>query len=206
MRPVITATCRIHSRRAAKLGQVADQRLIEQTPLIEIFQQRAVSLVIEGRHDIFHALDRGKRFRAVDIPGNFVEHGQECVDGDKSHTGFNQSPGQQTALAKACHPVTLTDFLGFLGKIKSVSRLAAGHQAKRCLEVLVQQLGILRGLEILDRLVNHVPHPTPTIESGGANIIRRQQVRHLEFRLGRIRHQGKGIVRLTQETTCLSVG
>ena len=104
---MIAPAGRIDSRRAAKFGEVAHHRLGQHAALVEIFDQRAIPLVIHRADDVFHSRDRGEWFGAVNVPGDLVENGDEGVDGYKSHAGLDQSPRQQAALAKSAHPVAL---------------------------------------------------------------------------------------------------
>ena len=56
------------------------------------------------------------------------------------------------------------------------------------MEILVHEAGILTGLKLGNGRLDDVPHLAPTLEAMGANLIRRQQVGHLEVLLRRIGH------------------
>ncbi|TWT34262.1 hypothetical protein Enr8_16560 [Blastopirellula retiformator] len=108
LRPVIATAGRIDARRATELGQIANQRILEQAAIDQIGQQRRIGLIVHRRDDLFLALDRGERLRAMDVPGDLVEDGQEGVNRDEADARFDQSPREQTALPEAIHPVALT--------------------------------------------------------------------------------------------------
>ena len=54
LRPVVATTGRIHARGSAELGEVADEGRVEESALVEVFDQRAYKL----------DRTRGKRCRA----------------------------------------------------------------------------------------------------------------------------------------------
>ena len=164
LRPVVAPAGRIHARRAAELGQVAHQRRVQHAALVEVFDQRAVRLVVHRRDDVLHAFDRRERLRAVDVPGDFVEHGEERVDRDEPHARLDQPPRQQAALAEAVHAVALADAGRLLGQVERLARLLARHQAERGLEVFVHQLGVLAGFEILDGRIDDLAQLPPPLE------------------------------------------
>ena len=89
LRPVVASAGGIDLRRATELGEVADQRVVEHPALEQVFNQRAVTLVVHGRNNVAHALDGSKRFGAVNVPGDFVKDRDEGVDGDETNTGFD---------------------------------------------------------------------------------------------------------------------
>ena len=111
---MITSAGRIDFGRASEFGEVADQGGVEQAALGKIRNQRAVTPVVHRRDDVFHALDGGERLGAVNIPGNFVENGNERVDGDEADASLDQTPRQQAALAEAGQTVAFADLLRFL--------------------------------------------------------------------------------------------
>ena len=203
---MIAAAGRIHLRRATELGQVYDHGIVEHPALNEILNERAVGLVVHRANDVLHPLDRGERFGAVDIPGDLVEDREERVDRDEAHAAFHQSPRQQTALAETVHAITLADGQGFLRQIKCRPRLFAGHYAKGCVEILIEQSRVLARLEIGHGLIHNVPHLATPLEPVCANLIRRQEVRHFEILLRRIGHQREGILGFPEKAARLAVG
>ena len=62
LRPVVASAGGIDFRRAAELGEIANECGVEHAALDEIFDERAVALVIHGRDDVFHAGDAGEGF------------------------------------------------------------------------------------------------------------------------------------------------
>ena len=68
-----------------------------------------------------------------------------------------------------------------------------------------EQLGVVAGLEVLDRRVDDRTHAAAAVEPRLANLGRWQQVGHREIRLRGISHQGERIVGLAQKTGVLSV-
>src|SRR4029077_3459327 len=101
----------------------------------------------------------------MDVPGDFVEHSDERVNGDEAYSGFDQTPGQETTLAEARHAVALTDFLRLFGQIKCLTRLCAGHEPVSIGEIAIHQFGALTGFKILDRIVDDLAQLTPPLES-----------------------------------------
>jgi hypothetical protein len=151
LRPVIPASGRIDARRASELSQIADERVPQKSTVVKILNQRRIGLVVHRTDDIPHPGNRCKGLRAVNVPGDLIEYRQESVDGDEADAMFNQPAGEQAALAEAVHAVTLADGLGFLGQIECLPCLRAGHHAERRFEVLIQQRGVLSGLEVGNR-------------------------------------------------------
>jgi hypothetical protein len=58
---VIASAGGIDFRGAAELGEVANERVIEHAALDEIFDEGAVTLIIHGCDNVFHAADAGER-------------------------------------------------------------------------------------------------------------------------------------------------
>ena len=185
---MVAATRRVDTRCATKLSQVTDQRVIEQSSFRQILDQGSITLVVHGSDDVLHALDGRKRFAAVNIPGDFVKHGQESVDSHKSHTSFNQPPRQQAALTEAVHTIFFSNRTGFRFQVKGLASSLAGHQAKRCFKVTVQQLGILAALKSSHRILHDFTQLAAPVQSCFANLTGGQQVRDLETVLGGIGH------------------
>ena len=172
----------VDAGRAAELRQVADERRIEQAALGEVFDQGGVGLVVHRANDVAHALDRRKRLRAVDVPGDLVEHGQEGVDRHEPHAALDQPPRQQAALAEAGHAVALASRRRFLRQVEGRARLGARHQPECRLEVAVQERGVFGSLERGDRVVDQLADLAPAVEANAADLLGRQQVGHAEVR------------------------
>ena len=149
--PVVAAAGGVDARSAAELGEVADERAFEHAALGEVFDEGGVGLVVHRGDDVFHALDRGEGFAAVDVPGDFVEHGEEGVDGDKSHACFDEATGEEAALAEAVHAVALADRFGLFLEVKCRAGFFAGHHAIGGLKVFVHQLGVGARFELARR-------------------------------------------------------
>src|ERR1041384_7207012 len=81
LRPVIASAGRIDFWGAAKFGQASNECVVEHAALEEILEQSAVALIVHRRNDVFHSFDGSERFRAVNVPRDFVEHGNKCVNG-----------------------------------------------------------------------------------------------------------------------------
>src|SRR5579863_9677278 len=153
--PVIAAAGGIDTWRAPELAGREHQRVLEQTLLAEVLQQRAVSVVEHGTHQVAVATDGAERSRAVDVPGDVVEYRLKHVDGDEPDAAFHQPPRQQTALSEAVHAVPLAGVGGLLRELEGFTRLGGGHQSVSLIEGRVHQLGVLvRFLEVLHRLVD----------------------------------------------------
>ena len=206
LRPMVTAAGRVDLRCAAKLAERGHERVVEHAAAHEVFQQRRVGLVVHRADDVFHALDRGERLGAVDVPGDLVEHREEGVDRHEPHAVFHQPPCKQAALPEAIHAIPLSYMRGLLGEIKSFAGLGARHQPVGSLKVFVEQPRVFAGLKLVGRLLHDAPHGTPPLEPGHADLVWRQQVRHTEVGLGGIGHQRERVVGLAQEASGLSVG
>ena len=167
--------------------------------------QRAVALVIHRRDDVLHACDRRERLRAVNVPGDFVEHGEERVDRDEPHARFDEPPREQATLAEAGHAVTLANFQRLLREIERFARLRARHQAIGRREIVIHQQPRSARLEILHRGVDDFAQLAASLQPRFADFLRRQQVGHFEIFLRRIGIQRERIVRLAEETGVLAV-
>ena len=164
-RPVVATAGGVDARRATEFGQVADQRRIEHAPLRQVFEQGRVRLVVHRADDVAHSLDRRERLRAVDVPGDLVEDGQERVDRHEPHAALDQPAGEQAALAEPGHAVSLAGDGRFLGQVERVASLRAGHEPERRLEVAVQERGVLGGFKGRDRVVDELADLAPAVES-----------------------------------------
>src|SRR5579885_1783091 len=109
LRPVVASAGGVDLGGAAKFGEVANHGVAEHAALGEVLDEGAVALIVHGRDEVFHAGDGGEGFGAVDVPGDFVEDGDEGVDGDETHAGLDQTAGQEAALAEARHAVAFAD-------------------------------------------------------------------------------------------------
>ena len=205
LRPMIAAARGIDLGCATEFGKVADQCGVEQAALGEILNQRAVAPVIHRRDDFLHALDRSERFRAVNVPGDFIEDGDERVDGDKADAGLHQAPRQQTALAEASQAIAFADGLRLLGQVESIAGPGARHQAIRGGETGVHQLRVRACLKVPDRLVHDVAQLASSPQAGLADLLGRQQVGHLEIFPGRIGVEHERIKPFAEETGVLAV-
>ena len=169
LRPVVPPTGGVDPGCASEFREVADKSVLEQASLGQVFQQGRVGLVVHRGNDVSHALDRGERLGAVDVPGDLVEHRQERVDRHAADTGFDQPTSHQAALAETVHPVAVTGFLGFLGEIKCGTSLLGGDDPEGGLETAVEQLGVFAALEVLDRGVDDLAETLPSIQPGFAD-------------------------------------
>ena len=181
-------------------------RVASRSPaLVEVFDQRAISLIIQGANDVAHPFDRGEGLRAVDVPGDFVENGQERVDRHESYAVLDQSTGEQAALAEPGHPVAFANRLGLFGEIKRLAGLRAGHQAEGCLKVAVEEGGVFARFEEVDGVVDEVADLPASVESNGADLLGREQVGHFEAGLRGVGMELEGVVRFAEESAGLAV-
>ena len=206
LRPVVAAAGGIHLRRAAKLREPGDERVVEEAAIVQIGDQRGIALVVHRADDVFHALDRRERLRAVDVPRDFVKHGEKRVDRDEPHAVFDQPPREQAALAEAVHAVSFADGLRLLRQVEGLAGLRARHQAVGGLEVVVEEAGIFARLKLPGRRLHNLPHLAAAAEPGHGDLVGRQEVGHAEVGLGGIGHQGKRVVGLAEEAAGLAVG
>ncbi len=91
LRPVVAATSGVHFRSPSEFRHVADQRVAQQTSLVQVFDQRGITLIVQRSHDVSHAFDRRERLGTVNVPRDFIEHGEERVDRHEPHASFDQS-------------------------------------------------------------------------------------------------------------------
>ena len=82
LRPVISTTCRVDSRSATKLGQVADQRIVEHASLLEVLDQRRRSLIDFANRSLDVVL-----YAAVVVPPPVIQL-------NESYAPFRQATGQ----------------------------------------------------------------------------------------------------------------
>jgi hypothetical protein len=205
LRPVIAPAGRIHLRSTAEFAHREHHGAAHQAPLAEVFQQRGVS-VIEHRPDqVLIAADRAERLRSMDVPGDLVEHGFKHVDGHKTYAGFNHAARQQAALAEPVHAVLLPDLLRLLVQLEGLARLLRRHQRIGLLKGGIQQPRILRGLKHADGFIHHAAPVLPAIHPQRREVVGRQQIRHAEIRIRRVRVQHKRIEAFTQEAGVLAV-
>ncbi len=137
---------------------IRNQRRVQHAALVQVLNQSTVCLVVHRRHNVLHALDGRKRFRAMNVPRDFIEHGQECVDRYESDTRLDNPSSEEATLTESVHAVPFTDLLRLFAKVKGVSRLRAGHQAECRLEIFVQQCRVFGRFEVLDSLIHNVAH------------------------------------------------
>src|SRR5258706_12975208 len=90
LRPMIAAARGINFWSAPELASGDDHGVREQPPLGQLFEQRAVRHVEHWPHQIAITTDGAEGARAVNIPGDLVEHGFEHVDGNETPAGFDQ--------------------------------------------------------------------------------------------------------------------
>ena len=135
--PMVASSSRIHFGSAAKLREASHIGGIQHPARRQVLNESRISLIVHGTNDIFHALDGGERFGTVDIPSHFVKHGQECIDRNEPHAGFNESPRQQTTLSEAVHPVLLANLPWLLREVECVASFLAGHQPERSVKIVV---------------------------------------------------------------------
>src|SRR6185503_10802620 len=86
LRPMISATCRIDLWCTAKFGEARNHGFIEHPSLHQVLEQRAVTLIVHRRNNVPHSCDRREWFRAMDVPGDLIEHGNKGVDRHETHT------------------------------------------------------------------------------------------------------------------------
>ena len=206
LRPVIASTGRVDLGRAPELRQGGHHRVVEQPALVHILDQCAVALVVHRGNLFLHLLDGDERLRAVDVPRELIEDSEEAVDRDHADAIFDEPPGEQTALAEAVHAVAFAHGRFFLGDVERGAGLFAGHHAEGGMKTVVEQSGVLAGLEIFHRTIDDFAHLSPSIESRSPDLVGRQQVGHLEILLRRVGVEGERVVRLAEETAGLTVG
>ena len=205
LRPVIASASGIDFWGAAKFGKAGYESGVERAALEEVFKKRAVALIVHRCDNVFHAFDGGERLGAMNVPGDFVEDGNERVDGDETNTGFNKATRQQTALTEAGHAVALANFLGLFGEIESFASFFAGHQAVGGGEISVHELGAGAGFEIFDDAIDDLAEFAPALETDFADFRRRKQIGDFEIFLGWIGVQDERVVGFAQKTGVLAM-
>ena len=190
---------------ASKLGEVRHHGLLQHAALMQVLDQCAVALVIHGCDEVTHPFDAGEGLAAVDVPGDLVEDGDEAVDRDEAHPALDQATRQQATLAEAVHAVALAHLHRLLTQVEGLAGIRAGHQAIRIGEVLVHQLGGLARFEVLHRAVHELTQRLATLQTHLTDLLRRQQIRHLEVLRARVRIQHERVIRLAQEARVLTM-
>ena len=141
----------------------------------------------------------------MDVPGDLIKHGDERVDRDEAHTGFDEPAGEQAALAEARQAVAFANLLRLLCEVKCRARPGAGHQPIRRGETAVHQLGAGTALKILHRRIHDLAQLAPAFEARFTDLSRRKQIGHFEIFLRRVRAQHERIVRFPQKAGVLPV-
>src|SRR5579871_1085426 len=100
-------------------------------------------MIEHGSDEITIATDGTEGLGTMDVPGDFVKHGLEHVDGDEADARFNQTACQQAALAETVQTITLADLFGFLGEFKCFASFLRRHKGVRLMEGGIEQAGIL---------------------------------------------------------------
>src|SRR5262245_34837358 len=98
---MVSPTSRIYLGRSSKFSRGHDQRVLQQTSLAKIFNQRAEGMIKHRTNQVSIAADRAERPGTVNVPRDLVENGLEHVDRHVAHSSFNQAARQQTTLPKA---------------------------------------------------------------------------------------------------------
>ena len=186
---MVAAARRIYLRRATEFAHVRNERIPKQTAAVEVLDERGVGLVVHRADNVLHALDARKRLRAVDIPSDLIEHGEERVDGHKSHAALHQPSREEAALSEAVHAIAFAHGRRLFRQIERRTRLLAGHHPECRLEVIVEQPRVLAFLKRRRRAVYDLPHRFSAIQAGRADLIGRQKVRHFEVLHRRVGHE-----------------
>ena len=118
---------------------------------------------------------------------------------------LDQPPRQQAALAEAVHAVALAHARRLLLQVKGLARRGAGHQPVGSVEIGVHQLGRFAGLEILHRVIHQRAQFLAPLQAHLADLLRRQQIGHLEILGRRIGIEHERIVGLAEEAGILAV-
>src|SRR5439155_6514476 len=120
-RPMVAPASGVDLGCAAELARRHHQGRIEQATIAEIFEERG-KRVVEHRPDkISIATDGAEGRRAVDVPGDFVEHRLEHVDGDVAHVALDEPPRQQAPLPETVHAVALAYLFGLLSQLERLA-------------------------------------------------------------------------------------
>ena len=131
MSPVIAPGGIVHARRATELAHRHDERFLVQTALDEVVDERRKG-TIEWRQQQVRPFRRGIAIRrAMMVP-------RLRVDSDKRHPPFDQSSGEQRALAKLVPTIEVSHQLRFGADIERLTHLRSGQQVERRLIVLVE--------------------------------------------------------------------
>ena len=145
--PVIASAGRIDLGRAPEFAETGDEDVVEHAALEEILEQGRVGLIIHGRDLLFHLRHRDERLRPVDVPGEFVEDGEESIHRDEAHPVLNETAREQETLPDPVHPVTLAHGQGLLREVEGGAGFFTRHEPKGGMEILIEETGILARLE-----------------------------------------------------------
>ena len=129
--PVIAPGIAVELGRASELAQPDDQRLVEQSPLRQILQQRGIRLIHHRHQEVLARL----RVCRVRVPSPLVGLVLDArpVDPHDRRAGLDQSPGQQHALGIARSSVAITDGIRFLRQVERLARGRSTEQPQRLL-------------------------------------------------------------------------
>src|SRR4029078_8091510 len=98
-------------RAAAEFAEGADQRLVEEAPLIEVADQSRKAGVEHRRRLLLHPVGQA----GMDIPRVFVSIGDlRPNDFDHAGAGFDKAAGEEAALSERVAAVAVPDRVCFL--------------------------------------------------------------------------------------------
>src|SRR5687767_2081191 len=101
----------------------------------------------------------------MNVPGDFVEDCDERVDRDEADARFDETTGEEAALAEAGHAVTFADFFGFFSQVERFTGAFAGHEAEGRGEVRVHEIRAGTRLETFHRAFNRVAKRLAALEA-----------------------------------------
>ena len=158
---------------AAKLAHGDHQRLVQQTPLVEIGDQGRESRIEHRAVLGLHPLGQAD----VDVPRVVVRVGHlGPVDLDHPRARFDQPTSQQAALAKRVLAIPLADFLLLRTQVERVAGTARKHQAQSLVVVLVQSVLLDGDFQVTQAGVDLVSQRRATLQAGQRHFLAKLQI------------------------------
>ena len=196
---MVAATARIDGRRATHFAQDADDRVLQQAPVFEVFDQRSecpVELRTEEPFIVGVGVVQPAAVR-VHVPAGEIEDRVEVVDRHVAAASFDQPPGHEAALAERVATVAVLLLRRLLREVKRLLGLGRREQVERA--------GIRRvatrfrfGLGLALHLVDLPQQLSASIQPELGLPGGRGEVHHLEVRLGGIGTEDERFVSAAQ--------
>ena len=208
LRPVVAAGVVVDLRRATKLPNPHDERVVDQPPLLQVIQQHRKRLVCQRVMILVDDLIHPGVVEAVGVPAAGVDAAAADrlgeVDRRKSHARFHQPPGEQAALAVARWPVAIANLLWLGLQVEGRLHRRAREHANRLVVGGVEATDLRGSLKQPRLLIHHPQQLTPPLHPRQLKVGRQGQLRQMEALLGRVFGEEEGVVPLAEKARMLA--